>query len=53
MQDHTTKPADVNDDLVEGGINDSNFYGVIPGIAGLAFSIGLIFFMFALADGFS
>ncbi|MDP7381348.1 MAG: hypothetical protein QGF33_08270 [Alphaproteobacteria bacterium] len=53
MQDHTTKPEDVNDDLVEGGIHDSNFYGVIPGVAGLAFGIGLIVFMFALADGFS
>ena len=53
MQDHTTKPEDANDDLVEGGIHDSNFYGVIPGVAGLAFGIGLIVFMFALADGFS
>ena len=53
MDQHATQPEDVNDDLVEGGVHESNFYGVIPGIAGLAFGIGLIVFMFALADGFS
>ena len=53
VQDYTTKPEDANDDLVEGGIHAGNFYGVIPGVAGLAFGIGLIVFMFALADGFT
>ena len=53
MHDHTTKPEDVNDDLFEGGIHASNFYGVFPGVAGIAFGIGLIVFMFALPDGFT
>ena len=53
MQDHTTKPEDLNDDLVERGIHDTNFYGIIPGAARLAFGIGLIVFILALADGFS
>ena len=31
----------------------SNYYGVLPGIAGLLFGAGLIWLMFALADGFA
>ena len=42
VQDYTTKPEDANDDLVEGGIHDSNFLGGNPSVAGLAFGIGLI-----------
>jgi hypothetical protein len=31
----------------------SNYYGVLPGIAGLLFAGGLTWLMFALADGFT
>ena len=31
----------------------SNFYGPLPAIAGILFAAGLIWFMFALADGFA
>lgn len=30
----------------------SNYYGLMPGIVGLLFGGGLIWLMFALADGF-
>jgi len=31
----------------------SNYYGVFPGIVGVLFAAGVVWFMFALADGFS
>lgn len=31
----------------------SNYYGVVPGIAGILFAAGLCWIMFALADGFA
>jgi len=31
----------------------SDYYGVVPGIAGILFGLALIAFMFALADGFA
>ena len=32
---------------------DTGFYGVAPAIAGVLFGLALIWFMFALADGFA
>lgn len=33
--------------------NISAYYGILPGIAGVLLGLGLIVFMFALADGFA
>lgn len=30
----------------------SNYYGVLPGVFGILFGFGLVWLMFALADGF-
>ena len=46
-------PDNPHDDLEEEAIHDSNRYGIAPGIAGVLLALGLIWFMFALADGFS
>lgn len=34
-------------------VHDSNYYGAATGVAGLLIGLGLIAFMFALADGFA
>lgn len=44
---------ELHDDLEEPGGLDSNYYGVATGIAGLLIGLGLMLFMFALADGFA
>lgn len=53
MSNPLTTPEELHDDLEEEGVHDSNHYGIATGIAGLLIGIGLIAFMFALADGFS
>jgi len=44
---------ELHDDLEEEGVHDSNYYGVLTGIAGIAIGAAVISFMFALADGFA
>ncbi|MDA7948395.1 MAG: hypothetical protein MPJ78_13080 [Hyphomicrobiaceae bacterium] len=44
---------ELHDDLEEESVHDSNYYGIWPGIAGLLIGLGLIWFMFAVADGFA
>lgn len=46
-------PDDLHDDLEEDAVGDSNYYGIATGIFGVLFGLGLIVFMFAVADGFS
>jgi hypothetical protein len=46
-------PGDLHDDLEDDDAIDSNHYGIATGIVGLLFGVGMIFFMFMLADGFS
>lgn len=31
----------------------SDYYGIVPGIAGVLFGLAIMAFMFALADGFA
>ena len=53
MSNPLSTPEELHDDLEEGGVHDSNVYGILPGIAGLLIGLGIIAFMFALADGFA
>ena len=53
MANPLNTPEELHDDLEEEGVHDSNYYGVSTGIVGLLFGLGLIWFMFTLADGFS
>ncbi len=46
-------PEELHDDLEHESVHDSNYYGISTGIVGLLIGLGLIAFMFALADGFS
>lgn len=52
MSNPLNTPEELHDDLEEGGVHGSNRYGILPGVVGFAFGLGLIAFMFALADGF-
>ncbi len=46
--------AEKHDQNMDGeNIQQSDAYGVLPAIAGVGASLGLILFMFALADGFA
>lgn len=47
-----SNPQDSHDDLEEGSMPNSNYYGVAPGIIGVLLGIAVIAFMFAVADGF-
>ncbi len=47
-----SNPLDLHDDLEEGGMPESDYYGVLPGIVGVLLGIAVIAFMFAVADGF-
>ncbi len=44
---------ELHDDLEEPSGLNSNYYGIAPGIAGLLIGLALIWFMFAVADGFA
>lgn len=46
-------PTELHDDLEGHNVSDSGVYGVLPSVAGVLIGVGLIVFMFALADGFS
>ncbi len=46
-------PGDLHDDLEEDDSIDSGYYGLLTSVAGILFGLGLIAFMFMLADGFS
>lgn len=46
-------PVDLHDDLEEGSMPESNYYGVSPGIVGVLLGLAIIAFMFAVADGFA
>ena len=52
-----SNPAELHDDLEVDDLNehhtDSNYYGLAPGIVGMLMAVGLIWFMFAVADGFA
>ena len=43
---------EVHDDLEGHAGNESNRYGILPGIFGVLFGCAIIAFMFAVADGF-
>lgn len=45
-------PSEMNDDLEGHNVGDSDIYGVLPTIAGVLIGLGIIVFMFAVADGF-
>lgn len=44
---------ELHDDIEETGVSDSNYYGISTGIVGILIGLGIIWFMFALADGFA
>ncbi|MEM8743744.1 MAG: hypothetical protein AAGF14_03815 [Pseudomonadota bacterium] len=44
---------ELHDDLEGPSGLDSNYYGIWPGIAGVLIGLALIWFMFAVADGFA
>ena len=44
---------EVHDDLEDHNVRGSDTYGVFPTIAGVLLGLGLIAFMFAVADGFA
>ncbi len=44
---------ELHDDLEDHNVRGSDTYGVLPTIAGVLLGLGLIIFMFALADGFA
>lgn len=46
-------PTKLKDDLEGHNVSDVGVYGVLPTIAGVLIGLGLIVFMFALADGFA
>ncbi len=46
-------PGDSQDEIEEEDAIGANAYGIWSGIAGILMGLGLIAFMFALADGFS
>lgn len=48
-----SNPQDLHDDLEEGSMPESNFYGIAPGIVGVLLGVALMIFMFAVADGFA
>ena len=43
---------ELHDDLEGHAANESDLYGILPGIAGVLIAVGIIVFMFAVADGF-
>lgn len=46
-------PGDSQDEIEEEDSIGANAYGIWSGIAGIFMGLGLIAFMFALADGFA
>lgn len=43
---------ELHDDLEGHAANESSRYGILPGIAGILIGVGIIVFMFVVADGF-
>lgn len=43
---------ELHDDLEGHAANESDRYGILPGIAGVLLGLAIIVFMFAVADGF-
>ena len=43
---------ELHDDLEGHAANESDRYGILPGLAGVLIGVGIIAFMFAVADGF-
>ncbi|MDA8637760.1 hypothetical protein N9L49_04005 [Rhodospirillales bacterium] len=43
---------ELHDDLEGHAANESDRYGILPGIAGVLIGVCVIAFMFAVADGF-
>ncbi len=53
MSSNVDHQEDFHDDFEDHEAADSDFYGVKPGIVGILIGLGMIAFMFALADGFA
>jgi hypothetical protein len=43
---------ELHDDLEGHAANESDRYGILPGIVGVLLGLAVIVFMFAVADGF-
>ena len=46
-------PEDADHEQLEHGFQDGGYYGIAPGIAGVLMAALIIWFMFAVADGFA
>jgi hypothetical protein len=46
-------PEDADHEQLEHGFQDGGYYGIAPGIAGVLMGALIIWFMFAVADGFA
>lgn len=44
---------ELHDDLEEEEIRGADYYGIMPGVAGILIGLAVIAFMFAVADGFA